>query len=214
MMEKDLLKKAIDQVYEYLEDEGSREISWTDFVAFLNARSNGSSMNSAENPVQSEVAYNTKADDLGISLVLLNRYAHSYIKEVLKDGVLNTPDEFSFLITLLVAGSHTKSELISRMLLTKTSGTEVIKRLLEKDLLKEYDDPHDKRSKRVELTDKGKKAVLELLPKMNAVSEVVRGNLSEQELSTLNYLLKKLERHHKNNHNVLMKEKIEPLSQS
>ena len=78
----------------------------------------------------------------------------------------------------------------------KTSGTEVIKRLLKQEMIHEFPDPEDGRSIRVAITEKGKEEVLFLLPQMGMVSKIVSGNLSAEETTTLLYLLRKLDQFH------------------
>jgi len=191
--QKEFLKRIIDFAFEYLEKSPSRP-EVVEFAAFLSQREK---TKKKDRSLPKGSHQNSPADDLGIRLVLLNRYAKEYVKIALADTELQTADEFPFLMALLVGGSHTKSELFDKMLLTKTTGTEILKRLRLKGLVLESADKKDKRSKRVELSAKGKKLVLELLPRMSKVSELVSGNLSTSELGNLNYLLKKLSTHHR-----------------
>jgi DNA-binding MarR family transcriptional regulator len=52
----------------------------------------------------------------------------------------------------------------------KTSGIEVIKRLVAQGLIHEFSDLTDKRSVRVSITEKGKMEVMNVLPEMSKVS--------------------------------------------
>jgi len=192
MKQKEFLKEVVDLAFSYLEQNPSQP-NTSEFVGFLTQKLDKQSNESSK----SEGDINSETDDLGIRLVLLNRYAKEYVKIALENTDLQTADEFPFLIALFSGGSHTKSELINKMLLTKTSGTEVLKRLLRKELIVEYDDLEDKRSKRVDISDNGRKLVLNLLPRMANVSKLISGNLSHAELNTTNYLLKKLSHHHR-----------------
>jgi DNA-binding MarR family transcriptional regulator len=92
--------------------------------------------------------------------------------------------------------SLTKTELINKQIMEKTSGTEVIKRLLNNGMISEFSDENDRRSVRVKITPKGYQSIAGILPNMSLVSEIVVGNLSEQEIVTLAYLLKKLDHYH------------------
>ncbi|MEM9000727.1 MAG: MarR family winged helix-turn-helix transcriptional regulator [Bacteroidota bacterium] len=192
MKQKEFLKQIIDLSFAYIEAHASNP----DVVGFSEFLSESvvSEMNGNANASQK---LTSEADDLGIRLVLLNRYAKEYVKMALEDSPLKTADEFSFLISLFALGSHTKSELINKMLLTKTSGTEVIKRLLNKGFIIEYDDATDKRSKRIEINEQGREVVLKLLPRISISSDLIKGNLSSSELQRVIFLLSKLENHHK-----------------
>jgi DNA-binding MarR family transcriptional regulator len=171
-----------------------------DFIGYLNTRYHSKSLElrkmegEQENWIKRD--YNNNQNDISILLVLMYRYAKGYIKKALKESIIQTPDEFSFLITLMTFESLTKTELINKQVIEKTSGTEVIKRLLNQKLIKEFADKEDKRSVRVCITQEGKKEVLTLLPQMQVVSKIVVGNLNEAETNSLAYLLKKLDYFH------------------
>jgi DNA-binding MarR family transcriptional regulator len=124
------------------------------------------------------------------------RYVRIYIKKALKESPIQTADEFSFLITLMTYESMTKTELITNQVMEKTSGTEIIKRLLKQGLICEFADQDDRRSVRVAITDKGRRVLIATFPGMDAVAKIVIGNLSEPEIRTLYYLLKKLDFYH------------------
>lgn len=142
--------------------------------------------------------YHTNDDDIAILVVLLYRYAKNYIKKGLADSKIQTADEFAFLITLVTFESLTKSELIQKMVMEKTSGTEVIKRLVKNGLLREFADADDKRSVRVALSPLGRQELFAALPRMSQVTKLVSGNLNPGELKTLSYLLRRLD--HVHNH--------------
>jgi len=78
----------------------------------------------------------------------------------------------------------------------KTSGTEVIRRLVKRGMIVETADQNDKRSIRVSITKTGRDEILKILPMMSKVTEIVVGNLSSEEINTLSYLLKKLDYFH------------------
>ena len=58
-------------------------------------------------------------------------------------------------------------ELIEIHNLEAPTGIEVIKRLLNKDLIEEFEDAEDKRAKRVKITLKGKKELERMRPKID-----------------------------------------------
>jgi DNA-binding MarR family transcriptional regulator len=134
--------------------------------------------------------------DVGILITLMFRYAKTYIKKALQDSPIQTADEFAFLITLMTFDSLTKTELINKQVMEKTSGTEVIKRLAAQGMIREFADASDKRSIRVVISDKGRIEIIRILPEMAKVSQIVVGNLSDAEIKTLSYLLKKLDFFH------------------
>jgi DNA-binding MarR family transcriptional regulator len=91
----------------------------------------------------------------------------------------------------------------------KTSGTEVINRLIKRGMIFETADQNDKRSIRVSITKSGREEILRILPLMSKVTEIVVGNLSPEEINTLSYLLKKLDYFH---NDIYINKRGEPLS--
>ncbi len=136
---------------------------------------------------------------IGILLGMLNKYAKHYSKIALDYLPLNTIDEFGYLAHLSTHQKITKSELIAQGLDGKTTGTDIIRRLVKNGLAKEIINPKDKRSKLLQITEKGKKIIFQAYVKMSAVSTKVTGNLNKTEKKQLLQLLSKLELYHKYN---------------
>jgi MarR family transcriptional regulator, lower aerobic nicotinate degradation pathway regulator len=133
---------------------------------------------------------------IGQLLTYLSRYLKLYFKKGLEGTLLTTGDDFSYLAILLNQGSLTKTELIQLSANEKTSGMEVIKRLLNKNLIRQYDDTDDKRSKRITLTNLGREVLFKSFNEMNKVGQICVGDLNEAEKNQLVYLLKKLDNFH------------------
>jgi DNA-binding MarR family transcriptional regulator len=201
MNKKEILIELISHLYDF-EAEKPEQGDYTleDFIGYMNSQSSASKSIirkiGGDEEKWIEEKHVTQHSDIAVLLVLMNRYAKVYFKKALKNSIIQTQDEFSFLITLMTFESLTKTELITKQIMEKTSGTEVIKRLLVQELLKEFADPVDKRSVRVAVTDKGRNEIFKLLPDMGLASKVVVGNLNETESNTLAYLLKKLDYFH------------------
>lgn len=176
----------------------NREVDMDDFLAFIiEKRPALKSRNDAgeDAPWLTDMGKETETVVARL-VVVMNKYAKSYIKRALSGSPIQTGDEFVFLLFLLTFPSLTKTELINKNLLEKTSGIEIIKRLLKAGLVREFDDEQDRRSKRIALTDLGRAEVLKVLPKIHQVSFLVSGNLSANERKTLAYLLTKLDHYH------------------
>lgn len=139
---------------------------------------------------------NKIATDVSILVSLLFRYAKGYMKKALKGSRINSADEFSFLITLLTYDSLSKQELINLQVMEKTSGIEIINRLIKKGFISQLDDEVDKRSKRIMMTVSGRQELIAILPQMKVVSKIILGKLSQDEQQMLVYLLKKLDDFH------------------
>ena len=185
-----------------IENQGN-EVSIQDFTGFLlNAVGDpaGNFVNGdvrfgkKENTAQ-EIAYQLD-NNIGRLFVYMSRYAKSYIKKALEGTPLQTAEDFTGLAFLLTHDHLSKSELISHNLQEKTSGTEVIRRLIAAGLVKQWDDLKDKRSKQIAITDEGKKLLYQVFIDMSYVGKMITGKLSVSEKLTLQYLLQKLDNFH------------------
>lgn len=201
MTKSEILTTLINQFFSFDAEKGIREeYSMDEFIGYLNSKSGSQELVmreiSGENKGWFKNEFRNTSSDISILIVLMNRYAKLYIKKVLRDSLLQTPDEFSFLITLMTYESLTKSELIAKQVMEKTSGSEVIRRLINKEMIAETADKNDKRSIRVAITSSGRDEILRILPQMSRVTKIVVGNLNAEEINTLSYLLKKLDHFH------------------
>jgi MarR family transcriptional regulator, lower aerobic nicotinate degradation pathway regulator len=127
---------------------------------------------------------------------LLYRYAKHYIKKVLENSPLTSVDDFSYLAPLCFQSHLTKSELIAINIHEKTTGTEIIKRLIQRELIEEMPNPADGRSKILQITEKGRYVFFSIVQPMLTASEIIGGNLTMPEKETLLLLLAKLHRFH------------------
>jgi DNA-binding MarR family transcriptional regulator len=201
MKKNEILTTLINRFFSFDAEMGNREeYSFDEFIGYLNAKSGGHELEmreiSGENIEWFKEEYRNTLSDISILIVLMSHYAKWYIKKVLRESHLQTPDEFSFLITLMTYDSLSKSELITKQVMEKTSGSEIIHRLIKRRLIAECADENDKRSIRVSITQSGREEILRVLPLMSKVTKIVVGNLSFEEINTLSYLLKKLDYFH------------------
>ena len=201
MKKSEILTTLINHFFSFDAEKGNHEeYSIEEFIGYLNAKSGRQELVmreiSGENKGWFKDEYRNTISDISILIVLMNRYAKGYIKKVLVDSLLQTPDEFSFLITLMTYDNLTKSALITKQVMEKTSGSEVIRRLIKRGMIAETADQNDKRSIRVAITKSGRDEILKILPLMSKVTKIIVGNLSAEEINTLSYLLKKLDYFH------------------
>ncbi len=131
-------------------------------------------------------------------LTNLYRFARHYIKKALKNTEIKTLDEFGFLATLLRQKSMQKKELINLHIMETSSGSEILKRLYAKGFIKESPDQSDKRAKLVSLTPRGIEVIMNSFDQMHMVSEIVMGNLTDEEVKQSLNIFNKLSNFHKN----------------
>jgi len=214
MKKSEILTTLINQFFSFDAEKGNHEeYSMDEFIGYLNSKSGSQELAireiSGENKGWFKDEYRNTTSDISILIVLMNHYAKWYIKMVLRESHLQTPDEFSFLITLMTYDSLSKSELITKQVMEKTSGSEVIRRLIKRGFIVESADENDKRSIRVSITQSGREELFRVLPLMSKVTKIVVGNLSSEEIKTLSYLLKKLDYFH---NDIYINKRGQPLS--
>ncbi len=204
MKSKEILLELIEHLSEYENNCTNTETSLNtgDFLGYLNMKLKPQSLK--RNQVSGgreewrfeQFNDNNLATDISILVAVMFRYTKGYIKKALKDSILNTADEFSFLITLLTYESITKIELINLQVMEKTSGNEIINRLIKLGLANQELNQDDKRSLRISISEKGRTELMNVLPQMQIVSQIVAGNLNEDEKYALLFILRKLDKFH------------------
>jgi len=198
-----LIHQLIDLVAQLEEENHGKEVSIQDFTGFLLNKvgdPSGSFVNGEvrfgnNDKTALEIAYQLD-NNIGRLFVFMSRYAKYYIKKALDGTSLQTGEDFTALAILLTHDHLSKTELISHNLQEKTSGTEVIRRLIAAGLVRQWDDLKDKRSKHIAITDEGKELLYRVFVDMNHVSKMITGKLTTAEKFTLQYLLQKLENFH------------------
>ncbi len=204
MKTKDILIDLLNHLdaYETEASELGIEPTTTDFLAFINFKHEprGLKVESVDGGnfdwKSQGQERNPSLTDISILVTMMFRYAKMYIKKALKDSNIRTVDEFSFLITLLTHESMTKQEVINLQIMEKTSGIEILNRLIKMGFIEQFQDKQDRRSARVRITNTGKHSLLAIMPQMRIVSEIVVGNLMETERQLLAYLLRKMDHYH------------------
>lgn len=134
-------------------------------------------------------------------LLFLYRYIKFYSKLAFEESNIKSIEEFGFLITVMQHAQITKSELIKKNILEKSSGIEMINRLIKSGLLTQKDNPEDQRSHLVLLTKQGIEDLFKIFEKMNTLGIIATGSLNIYEKEQLALLLKKLDDFHFENYN-------------
>jgi len=126
----------------------------------------------------------------------LSKYFRWYAKGFLNANGLNSMDEYFFLVSINNRGTPAKNEVYKDTISELTTGTQMMKRLIEIGMIKEISDNGDKRIKRVQLTEKGKKTRENIFEQSKKDLVLKAGNLTEKERSELKYSLTYLEKFH------------------
>jgi len=190
-MNYDLLKEIVSLLEKFEEDDSTLEKGIESFSSWLSEKVEASRKDS-------RLKEAAEQGDTAITMLIsyLYRYTKNYSKKALEDSPLSTFDDFAFLATLSYSGSLTKTELIQMHLLEITSGIEIIKRLSKYGYLTSFQDPDDRRSKRVKLTPMGRQVLEEVMEKMDKAAYIFSGKLSLQERADLLPVMHKLHDFH------------------
>ncbi len=186
-----LIKQLIDQVIAYQSIDNKDDISLESFINYLQKKyvsvPTKHILNLPEHHVDQEII---------VHIGRLYRFAHMYLKTVLADSLFSTDMDFAFTAILQQYGPLSKMELIRKMVYEKSSGMEIIKRLIKNQLVRQTDNPSDKRSKLLELTDKGKNAIFEAYESASPAAKTVSLPLSPVDKQLLFSLLSRLDDFH------------------
>ncbi|MCA0238569.1 MAG: MarR family transcriptional regulator [Bacteroidetes bacterium] len=129
-------------------------------------------------------------------ILFLSRYARAYAKKALEHSPLGSIDEYAYLELVAKTNGLTKSDLIYRNRHEKPTGMEIIRRLQASGLIEQTDDPDDKRSKQLHLTETGRQTLEAHAAQMDHVAFLLSANLNGAEKLLLLQILEKLEIFH------------------
>lgn len=204
MRTKHIIFDLLNYLDEYEKGRQDRDeiLSTADFIGFINSVHQPDTINDdkirggkdawkATQDTENKIATN-----VSILVTLLFRYAKMYTRKALKDSGVKTVEEFAILITLLTHDSISKQELIREQVLEKTSGIEIVNRMIRQGYIQQFAGAKDRRSKLLRITEEGTSELMQILPKMNMVSKIVVGNLTTTEQNQLIYLMRKLDHFH------------------
>ena len=141
------------------------------------------------------IAKKSKAS-ITMSVHFLYKFAQFYSRKIFKNSLIYSLDDFSVIASLLPDKKLMKAEVIRKNITEKSSGNEVLKRLLRQQLIKETDNPEDRRSKLLEITPQGLNEIFAIKSQMERMGELVEGNLNEQEKIDLLKIFSKLYQFH------------------
>lgn len=205
----ELLKELIEKLSQYEQIAGDKDaLSMDGFVASLNPASDLNTLkNSIIGKTNPEILKSPHHIENNIErviaqhLLLLYRYIKFYSKTAFSGSNIRTLEEFSFLINVLQHERITKTELIRRNIIEKSSGIEIINRLIKSGMFVQVDNPEDQRSHLIQLTDYGKYELFNIFSKMNTLGKIATGSLNSGEKEQLALMLKKLDHFHYDNYN-------------
>lgn len=189
MKSKRLLTELLDYI-ELFEQSfpNDEELSMKSFLIFVQSMQEGAeaSPTSAIRPNMGQ----QREVSIARHLSLLHRYSKGYIKRALMASeLLQSEEEYSYLASLMSGKSQTKTELNALNAMEKTSGAEIIRRLVAKGLAEERPDERDRRSVLVTITPQGRAELMKVFPHLHTAALLLSAPLQEQQQATLDFLL-------------------------
>ena len=198
-MDYSLLKQLLEQVEAFEQHQQASPGTPADlahFAAWLHTQTALAPAGKEMNADEMHRSHETVEVQISKLVVFMNRYARVYSRLALAGTPLLTIDDFAYLASLYRAQPLSKTELITRNVHEKASGTEVIKRLLANELIAEQAHTTDRRRKQLTVTPAGHTLLLQVVGRMGQASRLVTGDLNEEERKQLLYLLRRLDKFH------------------
>ena len=181
------VKLLIDLLEEY-EETNKDEFNETKFASWIISKNSKKKLFNSPDNIDGYIA---------MLIRFMGSYAHFYTKLLFKDSEIYSIEDYSLLITLVKNKQLSKMELMNLNLLEKSSGIEIIKRLLKYKLIIEVEGIKDKREKIISLTTKGKDLTMKFQKKLEKLSNHIVGDLSEEEKLKVLSILTRLNQYHK-----------------
>lgn len=204
----ELIKTLIERVEKYENEQiDKNNLSLSGYLNSFSSEENASNYKNSfvtdyEIPEEDKGNHRENSIERVISqhLLFLSRYIKYYSKHVFENSRIKTLEEFSMLIMVMQHTSISKSELIKRNIFDKSSGIEMINRLIKTGLLTQESNPNDLRGQLINLTMMGKITLFESFEKMEMLGNIATGELSKSEKYEFARMLKKLDHFHYDNY--------------
>ncbi|GAO42341.1 MarR family winged helix-turn-helix transcriptional regulator [Flavihumibacter petaseus] len=129
-------------------------------------------------------------------IVHMNRFGKNYFRSAIHGSDFVSQEDVIYLIVLRFSDPITKMDLIKKNVHEKPVGMQIINRLIARGWVRQTDSPDDRRSKLINITEKGIQALDNLMVKVRQATQIVSGNLTPPEKTELLRLLSKLHDFH------------------
>jgi len=139
-------------------------------------------------PVENE----DNAARVAVLITRLQKYLALYVKPTVQQLGFTKEHEYNFLYQVSRMNRPKKNDLSKENMVEFSTGRDIIKRLIQKNLITEKPDPEDKRAMLLALTAKGKKILDRSFELMAGSFSDFLGDLSKREQTQLIALLTKL----------------------
>ncbi len=166
------------------------ELSLKSFLIFTQSMQEGATTPSDPAMRPATIGQQQREVSIARHLSLLHRYSKGYIKRALTaSDLLQSEEEYSYLASLMSGKPQTKTELNALNAMEKTSGAEIIRRLVAKGLAEERPDERDRRSVLVTITPLGRAELMKVFPLLRTAALLLSAPLQESQQAMLDFLL-------------------------
>lgn len=148
------------------------------------------------NSEDEQISEKTTNIDIVDNFIRISKYVKLFHKDVFNQHQIKTYEEFKFLQTIKLMESPAKSDIYTQTITELTTGAKIMKRLIEMGFVKEFDDKLDKRIKRIKLTAKGQKELLEVEATIHLNNEKILSYTPENEKANLLQILNSINGYH------------------
>ena len=187
-----LLKKVIALVEEFESEKNNEVVDLNNFIAWSSTKIiDKSILEQQECKIPNSDVFQINSE-ISRYIFRLNKFAAFYSKDLLQNLPLISLNDFGFVANVHKANEIAKMDLIRLMLMEKSPGMEIIKRLISKNIFEEFDNDADKRSKKLRLTNYGNEIIIKSYQVMATLANKICADMNEQTklktLETLQYL--------------------------
>jgi len=124
----------------------------------------------------------------------IGKFQAIYANKALEGSGLDQIEEFGMMVSIFNLKGSIKSEAIFSNMLELSSGTNILIRLKNKELISEYDDTDDRRAKRLQVTKKGEKVLKDAKKRMLQVVAMLVQDLTDDDKQLCLQLLSPIDR--------------------
>lgn len=190
--------KSIEQVYQDFMSKGGKE----DAVSFGIWLIKNEPDLKQEKKISKNKSSKIQNDSMTAILVSkIERFVHDETKMALKKIGINNPDEFALMSTLYFMGNTTKTSLLKQCVFEITTGSQMLKRLIEDEYIYQVNNPKDGRSILIQLSKKGQNKLFAAYEELNKINNLTEG-LNDDEKRLLVNLLQHLDFVHSKRKNI------------
>ncbi|MEM8908902.1 MAG: winged helix DNA-binding protein, partial [Bacteroidota bacterium] len=176
--------------------ESSQPSTMTDFAEWLNDKHAQSASRELPQAIEQEIKQESLNNTVARHFGMLVQVSNVWTKLTFKETPFQGFEDYGITQFILHTGTPTKSMATEWSTLERSTAFEVIRRLQKLGLIEEFPDQNDRRTKRIKITQVGTAALKQADVKVDQISNLLVGDLTEKKKIDLLKLLLKLNKFH------------------